>query len=410
MKQAKEDMLVGLALDASRVQAACGPAGRTPRPLPLAGVEAELPSAISMAGRKPVVGRAGVALCRQCPHLVCSDFLAHLGDTRTWKAGRHRLNAERALGLVLEQVRPACAGARGLVLVLPAYLSAEQIDLAAAVAGQVGARGRSPLPPVLASLTTPLAVALTAYADQGWFGPALVLDADDYALTWSRVTVVGGEARALDVHVLPHLGLRAWRERLINAVADRCVRQSRRDPRDSAAAEQALYEQLDPALEACRQGRPADLFVHLTGWYQNLTLRPEELASVCAPLARPAVDAMRGLLSVTASAAPPGAVLVTAAAGRLPGLTVLLEESLGDLAVIEEDNTAGDDFGITLFDENETLRSGVGVLAADAATRAAHALAGRWLRGDVPGGHLEAAPLPPPEPLDAGPGRLHFSS
>ena len=42
-------------------------------------------------------------------------------------------------------------------------------------------------------------------------------------------------------------------------VADRCIRQSRRDPRDSASAEQALYDQLEDALESAAKGKTVDL-------------------------------------------------------------------------------------------------------------------------------------------------------
>jgi pSer/pThr/pTyr-binding forkhead associated (FHA) protein len=50
----------------------------------------------------------------------------------------------------------------------------------------------------------------------------------------------------------------------------------------------------------------------------------------------------------------------------------------------------------------------VQVLPAEAPARAAHGLAAAACRGDVPAGPLEAAPLPPPQPVDAGPARLHF--
>jgi pSer/pThr/pTyr-binding forkhead associated (FHA) protein len=50
----------------------------------------------------------------------------------------------------------------------------------------------------------------------------------------------------------------------------------------------------------------------------------------------------------------------------------------------------------------------VHVLSADAPARAAHLLAGAALRGEVPAGHLDAAPLPPPQSVDVGPARLQF--
>ena len=87
----------------------------------------------------------------------------------------------------------------------------------------------------------------------------LVLDVDDHALSIAEVRAVGGHAHVLDVKHLPHLGFKVWRERLINALSDLCVLQSRRDPRASPHAEQGLYEQLDVLLDACQKGRVLQL-------------------------------------------------------------------------------------------------------------------------------------------------------
>src|SRR5436305_841609 len=80
------------------------------------------------------------------------------------------------------------------------------------------------------------AAALAGHADQPWSNLALVVDVDDHALTWGAVAAEEGWARLVDFRAAPQLGLRAWKDRLLDAIADRCVRQSRRDPRDSAVA------------------------------------------------------------------------------------------------------------------------------------------------------------------------------
>src|SRR5207248_5445530 len=125
---------------------------------------------------------------------------------------------------------------------------------------------------------------------------AVVIDADDHALTCALLVSDRQETpRALinesdegdgpgdgptlsRVHAraLPNLAVRAWKARLLDAVADRCIRHSRRDPRDSSAAEQMLYEQLDGVLDACWQEQPVEVAVQGEHWCQNLTLRPEE--------------------------------------------------------------------------------------------------------------------------------------
>src|SRR5262249_10189505 len=126
--------------------------------------------------------------------------------------------------------------------------------------------------PLLGSVPVPLAAALAGHAEQAWTGGAYVVDADDHALTWTPLQAGQRHGRVLAVYPAPHLSLSAWKDRLLNAIADRCVRQSRRDPRDSAVAEQALWEQLEGILDAVRRGRMAELAVETPHWYQNLIL------------------------------------------------------------------------------------------------------------------------------------------
>src|SRR5438876_5858234 len=110
--------LVGLDLNSARARAVIAAPGQAPEPLPIAG-EAELPLAVSLAGRSPEAGRAGLALVRRAPHLACANFLPSLGGPREWSAGRHRLDAAGALAVVLDRLRPACAAAQAVALAVP---------------------------------------------------------------------------------------------------------------------------------------------------------------------------------------------------------------------------------------------------------------------------------------------------
>src|SRR5438876_6120590 len=127
-------VLIGLDLNATRARAVHGPAEALPRCLPLAETAEELPMVLSLRGRQAEVGRAGSSLCRLLPHLTCSDFLAHLGEPREWVAGRHRFDAVKALALVFERLQPIFAGAQGVVLAVPTYLSRAQAMLLPALA------------------------------------------------------------------------------------------------------------------------------------------------------------------------------------------------------------------------------------------------------------------------------------
>jgi hypothetical protein len=99
----------------------------------------------------------------------------------------------------------------------------------------------------------------------------------------------------------------------------------------------------------------------------------------------------------------PAVVLVTAAAGRLPGLVGALEEAAGPPGPSAARASGSEDFGEALLEEEVAGRAGVSVLSADAAARAAFELAARSPRGG-----LASAPLPAPLPVESGPARVQF--
>jgi hypothetical protein len=358
--------LIGLELNATRARAVIGPGEVPPRALALDGKGGDLPMALSLENRRPEVGRAGLALCRRVPHLACTNFLAELSERRQWGEGRKRIDAEKALSLVFDHLRSACKGAKGLVATLPAYLNRAQVDLIS----KVGERVKLPW---YGSVSTPLAVGLAAHHEHPWEGRTLILDVDDHALSWSVVEIGPERIFLAAEQSVPLLGLLAWKRRLLDALADRCIRHSRRDPRDSGQAEQALFDQLDHVLEAASQGQTAEVVVRAASWFQDLLLRPEEITQFCVPLVRHTVNE----LAQTPDPNQDGKttrVLLTEAAGRLPGLVPSLQE----------------------------WRDGeVSVLPPNGLARAAHDLAVRISREELPHGHLDAtvpltsrAPLP----------------
>jgi hypothetical protein len=217
-------------------------------------------------------------------------------------------------------------------------------------------------------------LALLAAADPGERRPAytLVVDVDDHALTGSLVYCETNHARLLGSTVLPRLNVRLWKDRLLNGLADRCVRACRRDPRDSAIAEQALYEQIDDSLDRLRQGQKIELTVRSIHWYQNLVLQPDDFDAFCAPLAKQAALSLREMVQSVAPE-PPQAVWLTYSAARLPGLADALHTYMAE-------------------------RTGLAELPPDAGARAAIALASRWARDELPRTHLDAIVLLPEAP------------
>ena len=136
----------------------------SPALLSLAG-EAELLLAVSLEARTLEVGRAGLLLGRRAPHLACTGFLPFLGQDREWSAGRHRLDAAQALALIFDRLSPFVSQASAIALAVPPYLTAGQV----AILTQTAAKARIG---VSGWIATPLALALTAYADLPWNGPA----------------------------------------------------------------------------------------------------------------------------------------------------------------------------------------------------------------------------------------------
>ncbi len=362
----------------------------------------DLPLAVSLAERTPVVGAAGAGLRRKAPHLACLDFLPALGQPREWVAGRHRLDAAAALGLVFQRLHHSLGRSEGVFLTLPTYLSDAQEVQALQLAGKAHWR-------LLGTTAAPTAAALAAYERLPWTGLALVVDVDGHALTWSAVSVEADHVQLVQTHVCPHLNLGAWLLRLLNGAAGRCVRMSRRDPRHSADAEQTLYDQLEGLLASGGlSAGMVELVIQAPQWFQNLMLPSDELTAFCAPLVQQAVAEMQAFTDATAGRGPTAAVLATAAAGGLPGLTAALEEHLHRPSIVRAADPS--DFGADLPLDDDVAAVRVQVLDADAVARAAYELAGRVRRGELSRGRIDAAPLPSAPALigDGGPPRVQF--
>ena len=384
--QRSDPPMIGLDLNATRARAVSASRAGPARTLPLDDSHHELPMFLSLERRQPQVGQPGLALCRQIPHLTCADFLAQLGQPRVWKTSRGAIDAGQALALVFKHMTPVVSAADAVVVALPSYLSRTQAGQVLALMERLG------WPPAV-TVAAPLAAALASQRQRPLTGPAILVDVDDHAFSGAYIVPDEGRLHAQDWESAPALSLRAWKEVLLNAVAERCVRRSRRDPRDSGSAEQSLYEQLEGVLAACAQGRPADLTIQTAQWYQDLILKPEEVIRCTKRLTEQAVAEVQGMLRREVRPAP-AAVVLTAAAGLLPGLPAALQEAFGQAGTPDPGEENSDDFGenlIPAYGGNTTLE----VLPVDAVAQAACDLALAARRGQVPRGHLDTAvPVP----------------
>ena len=194
---------------------------------------------------------------------------------------------------------------------------------------------------------------------------------DEFALSACVIGIARDHARVAASACWPRLGVKIWKEKLLDAVADRCVRMCRRDPRDSAAAEQALFEQLDDALDRARAGQRVSLSVRTAHWYQDVVQQPDEFDGYCGSLARPAAEAIRELIAGAGLPLPPRVVWLTHAAGRLPGLVKAVHQHTHEGTAID-------------------------VLSPTAVAHTAALLVPRWMSGELPRQHLDTTmPIPP---------------
>jgi hypothetical protein len=397
--------LVGLDLNSSRARAVGGAAAQQVALMRLDGDRADLPLAVSLEGKLPVVGHAGLALTRARPHLACLDYLPAVGLDRVWAAGAHRLDADRAVELTFAALARPLGRSAGVACVVPAYLDEAQLV-------QVMRLAEKCKLPLLGSISSSLAAALgvPGLATRPEPGLILVVDLDGHALTWSVVERGGGQVRQRMVQPSTHLGRGVWMRKLLDGAAHRCVRQSRRDPRDTAEAEQSLYEQLLAALD---QGVPrlAQLHVQGVGWFYHLMLNGDELTGMVTPLLRQALADLDAILATTDAVGPLDAVVVTHPAAGLPGLVSLLEARLPARPPAAVPADEDGDYGDSLLRAAEATESPVHVLPPDTPACVAHELAARVHHGDFPRGHLDVVVLPQgeaPRPRDGGPARVSF--
>jgi hypothetical protein len=396
--------IIGLDLNATRLRAVQGPPQNLPMILPLPGGQDELPLALSLEDRTPAVGLAATSLRRQQPHLACLDFLGHLGTRKEWTCGRHRLDALAALHHVFQHIHGTVTPSRGMLAALPAYLTETQHALIAQLAAKVRWRW-------LGSVPAPLAATYAAQEQLPFKGVAVVVDVDGHALTFSAVAIDSHRMRFMDVLAAPHLGEHVWLVHLLNGVANRCIRRTRRDPRELAETEQDLYDQLIQVLRPDPGDKLIELVLQTPHWYQNLMLHSDELRVLCEPLVRQAVAEWRGFRETLHQYGRFTALLATAQAAKLPGLVAGLRATLEEVEpAAEATESQEEDFGANLLLFHDAADNGapVHVLPADAVSRAVHHLAVRTQRGELPHGHLDSLRLAKAHGDELGPPRLQY--
>ncbi len=349
--------LVGIDLNATRLRAVVAGEGRT-RPIVLDDTGEELPLFLRLDRRVPQPGADAVQACRLNPHLVCSNFLGSLGQPHEWRGGRHALTPESATKLTFDKLlRPIAAETDSAGLALPVYLSTVQVRTVLRLAQASGL-------PLRGSAVAPLALAAHRAGTVGGTAAVLLVDVDEFALSGTLLQIGPADVRILGSAFWPQVSLRNWKNRLLDGMSDHCVRICRRDPRDSAEAEQGMYDQLDTLLEQTRTGQRATMQIRGEHWFQDLAHQPEQVEAYCAGLVKLAAENLKQLLLSSSIKSPPQAVWLSHAIGRLPGLAA------------------------TIY-KHSPEQTAVSILPQNAAAEAVAALLPQWLQGTLPGIHLD---------------------
>jgi hypothetical protein len=396
--------LIGLDLNASRARAvrvaATTALGVAAAPLLLEDTGSALPLALHLERRPATVGSYALARARQEPHLVCQNFLPYLGQARQWVGGANRLDACGALRRAFEEMSLRFGETTGVTAVVPEYLTLQQVNL---MAGLTQRRWK-----LLGSVPVCLAATLAVAQQLPWSGTVLVIDVDDHALSCAAVVLTPDRVARLAARSAPTLSAPVWIRKLLDGTAQRCIRLSRRDPRDSAEADQSLYLQLTRLIEK----PPVDddflsLALNTPQWSQHLMMRPTELMSFCLPLVQQAlllIKQVHDVILAAPQAGPLAGVVLTPLAAGLPGLLPALERSL---ATPPAPVYTPQDLGAGLLQE-AVFPPGVHILQPDDLARSVLGLGSLFRAGRIAPGFRDTAPVPRPFLDDAGPPRLHF--
>jgi hypothetical protein len=307
-----------------------------------------------------------------------------------WRMGGKHLDAREACEIVWTQFSPFAANLAGVVLTVPAYLHAGASEALGKLGLRVGL-------PVLGSVPTLLGAAIAAHADERWQRSGVVIDWDDHALSLGWVKGYADKVQLVESRAFPQMAMAHLRERLLDTLAEMFVMQHRRDPRDAPHAEQSLFDQLDPLIDAAAKHQSMQLGVHGKAWYKHLLVHPEQTLHCCAPYVRHAVREIEALVAGWPAGETPRSLLLTHDAARMPGLIdalhALVLPTTGaetKLPVTKFTNYLDEeDFGDALMMPDASEPGGLIVLPPDAAARAAHGLADLFRRGLLPRGHVE---------------------
>lgn len=236
------------------------------------------------------------------------------------------LSAADLVSRQLEQMwRAGGDGADGLVLAIPAYMTADNLGLLLGIAGELKL-------PVIAMVDAAVAATRREYRN----AVPVHIDISLHTTTLTRLAQPG-HVQLDRAEVIDDCGIYALSDTWLNAIAEAFVQQSRFDPLHTAETEQMLFDRLAGWLAEAASHDRISMALEYGGIGHEAEIESLALIGAAAPYYQRIASKLRALFRAEETPA----IQVTDRTGRLPGLADMLKARVGgEVFVLEPGATA----------------------------------------------------------------------
>lgn len=285
------------------------------RPLRLEADGYAMPLVLYGKHRRLIVGRAAANHLRADPHLAHGALLITLAQDEPIVVGRHQLRPDAALGHILDAIRPRLSGVKRTLVAVPTWLTLPAAEKLLHILRRLHLD-------IVALVPRGLLLGLEAATEQLFSRHGWLAELDDAALVITRLYSQDGLLLHRPPTVIPGLSRAAWREMLVNAVAEASILQCRRDTRALAAVDQAVFAAVDAWLNHPEADGQLSLPIEFPRNHLQVTvtLTSDQIKRALSRLAK---DTVRRLLASGEQVAEPSLTsgwLVARELARLPGV------------------------------------------------------------------------------------------
>lgn len=211
------------------------------RPIRLEADGYAMPLVVYGKHRRLVVGQAAAGHLRADPHLTQGALLTILAQDEPITIGRHTLRPDAALGYIVDTIRSRLSGVDRVLVAVPTWLPLPTADKLLQVLRRLQLD-------IVCLVPRGLLLGLEAATEPMFSHEAWLAELDEAALTITHLYIQDGLLQRRRPSVIPALSRAAWRESLLNAVAETAILQFRRDPRALAEVDQAVFAAVDAWL------------------------------------------------------------------------------------------------------------------------------------------------------------------